>query len=245
MKAKKSLGQHFLTSPYYLGRIADYCIPVHPETLIEIGPGSGNLTRTLLNKGVSSLKSIEIDIRSIEYLDTIKALYPNFDYIIADASEYQYSPGQYVCGNLPYNIGTKILLSCCRHKVKTMVFLLQAEVVDKVVAKHNTSDYSGLSVLVQTYYTTKSVLNVPPEAFSPRPKVKSKLLVCNIKENIDIEYDDLSKLLRKAFQFPRKTLQNNLGKDISSQITPEWLNRRPGNLSIEEYLELLGMVGGF
>jgi 16S rRNA (adenine1518-N6/adenine1519-N6)-dimethyltransferase len=186
------------------------------------------------------LKSIEIDPRSEEYLAKLKEEYPNFDFMITDASKYDYSDLDLVVGNLPYNIGTNILLSCVRSGVKRMVFLLQAEVVDRVVAKPKSADYGSLSVLVQAYYEVKSVLKIPPPAFNPAPSVYSKLLVCDIKadSHLKLPYASLASLLRRSFQQPRKTLQNNLGKDFiqATKLNPMI---RPNCLSVSDYIGLL------
>jgi 16S rRNA (adenine1518-N6/adenine1519-N6)-dimethyltransferase len=118
-----------------------------------------------------------------------------------------------------------------------MVFLLQKEVVDKICAQSGTGDYSSLSVLVQTYYNCKTKLLVGPENFRPRPKVNSKLLLCERREVDNLpDYEVMSTLLRQSFLSCRKTIRNNLGRYWSD--VPIDLDKRPGQIPVEKYIEL-------
>ena len=166
----------------------------------------------------------------------IKLEHSNFDYIISDALELDYCPTKTYVGNLPYNIGSRILLKCVASRAKQMIFLLQKEVVDKVCAPVGTGEYSSLSVLCQTYYKCKSGLVVGPKNFRPVPKVDSRLLICNRNE-FDPDFDMLSKLLRICFHSPRKKMINNLGKVMMTELID--MNKRPFQITLAEYLELL------
>jgi 16S rRNA (adenine1518-N6/adenine1519-N6)-dimethyltransferase len=243
MQPKKSLGQNFLVDGHYLSLIADECIK-DAGNLLEIGCGTGLLTKTILSKLPSdfTLHGIELDQRAIVYLNQISLLWPNFSFENLDATRLDYKKlaleKTAVVGNLPYNAGTKILLDCAEARVNKMVFLLQKEVVDRVNAKVGSADYSGISVLVQAFYKVKGKLTVPPNCFSPPPKVYSKLLVCELLPDKAINYNALSKLVRAAFCNRRKMLRNNLGSTYPQLLTLVDQTLRPQDLTVEEYCNL-------
>jgi len=243
MEAKKSLGQNFLVDKHYTDLIAGECVN-GSKNLVEIGCGTGTLTEAILSKLDldSNLHGLEIDKRSLIYLNQIKYYWRNFTFELNDATKMDYSKfgaeKMTVVGNLPYNSGTNILLNCVQAEVPRMVFLLQKEVVDRVTAKVGTSEYSGLTVLVQSFYNVKSKLLVPPNCFKPQPKVYSKLLICDLLPNQGISYTNLSSLLRAAFGNRRKMLRNCLGNSYPNLLEHIDPTLRPQDLAPREYCNL-------
>jgi len=243
MRHKKQLGQCFLVNEAILAKIAEECLKTELP-IVEIGCGIGNLTKPLAITG-RNVYGIEIDRDCAPSLEALGLA--NFTFEISNALKHTYNPETCYVGNLPYNVGTAILIKAVKSKVKRMVFLLQREVVERICAKVDTSEYGSLSVLVQAYYNVESKLLVKPQNFRPQPKVDSKLVVCNLKNDADVDFDSLSALLRASFSAPRKTLKNNLKSYLPQHAEHLLLNNgslRPGNCSREFYLQLLEEVKG-
>ncbi len=213
--ARKRFGQHFLVDKSVVERIAEAISPRAGDRLVEIGPGTAALTAALLAR-VERLTAIEIDrdlvprlaARFGERLRLIEAdvLEVDFDAIGADGPIR-------VVGNLPYNISTPLLvrLLASRSLVVDQHFMLQKEVVDRIVAPLSGANYSRLSVLLQSYYDVESLFEVGPEAFDPPPRVDSAVI--RMVPRIDPSAPDpqpLSTLLAVAFGQRRKMLRNTL-----------------------------------
>jgi 16S rRNA (adenine1518-N6/adenine1519-N6)-dimethyltransferase len=247
LKTRKRFGQHFLHDPGVLRRIVEAVAPAPGDTLVEIGPGEGALTRPLLER-IGHLTAIEIDRDLVARL-TAEFPADRLTVFVADVLDYDFSafpPGMRVVGNLPYNISTPILFHLARHadRVRDMHFMLQLEVVQRMVAKHSTPDYGRLSVMLQTRFRMHKLFNVAPGAFRPPPKVDSAVVrLVPLAEKPDWDQAVLERIVREAFSARRKTLRNALPLPAGDYevlgIDPKL---RPENLSPEDYLRITRRV---
>jgi 16S rRNA (adenine1518-N6/adenine1519-N6)-dimethyltransferase len=243
MKTRKRFGQHFLHDPVVLKRIVDAVNPARDDNVVEIGPGEGALTRPLLAR-LDHLTVIEIDR---DLAGRLAQEFPSakLSVIGADALDYDFSafpPGIRVVGNLPYNISTPILFHLSRHagRVRDMHFMLQREVVDRMVARHSTPDYGRLSVMLQTRFAMDKLFNVGPGAFRPPPKVDSAVVrLVPLQEKLQCDETLFEKIVREAFSARRKTLRNALPLEAQKYeelgIDPQL---RPENLSPADYVRI-------
>jgi 16S rRNA (adenine1518-N6/adenine1519-N6)-dimethyltransferase len=231
---RKRFGQHFLHEAGVVRRIVEAVAPAKGDLIVEIGPGEGVLTRPLA-EAAGALHVIEID------RDLAAALRPLAGVVVheADALEFDYSQfprGLRVVGNLPYNISTPLLFHLARYAalVRDMHFMLQLEVVERMVAAPSTPAYGRLSVALQARFALEKLFNVAKGAFRPPPKVESAL-VRLLPRQAPLEID--AALLRRAFSARRKTLRNALpGVDFAAAGIDPGL--RPENLSAEDYARL-------
>jgi 16S rRNA (adenine1518-N6/adenine1519-N6)-dimethyltransferase len=214
-----------------LERIVSSIHPEEKDFIVEIGPGEGALTRLLFER-CRNLELIEIDRDLAAQLQQYKVH-------VADALEFDYSVfprGARIVGNLPYNISTPLLFHLARYaeRVRDMHFMLQLEVVERMVARHSTPEYGRLSVALQARFKMKKLFNVSKGAFRPPPKVESAVVRLEpLPQIMKIDED----LLRKAFSARRKTLRNALPEiDFAALGIDSGL--RPENLSPEDYLRL-------
>lgn len=231
---KKNLGQNFLIDERICNYIGEICASMGSE-LIEIGCGTGNLTRCILkqNKHIR-LHGVEIDPRAEDSLIQIRNEFAEFSYEINNALQIKFT-NKSICGNLPYNIGSKILLQAIQQGAKNFVFMLQREVVAKIAANVNTSEYSSISVLAQAFYNIKKGKIVSPGAFYPRPDVDSQIIIGTLSRDPKELFQPLSTILRIAFNNRRKMLRNTLCKEF------DWIKlneeKRPQEITVEEYFK--------
>ena len=230
-RPRKRFGQHFLHDPRVLAHLVEALSLSSDDVVVEIGPGEGALTYRLLDK-VGRLEVIEIDRDLAARLDKVKVHQ-------ADALAFDYSvfpKGVRVIGNLPYNISTPLLFHLARYadRVRDMHFMLQLEVVERMVAKPSTPEYGRLSVALQARFAMKKLFNVGSGAFRPPPKVDSAVVRLEpLSEILQINEE----LLRRAFSARRKTLKNALpGVDFAAAGIDPTL--RPENLSPADYARL-------
>jgi len=236
-RPRKRFGQHFLHDPRILEKIVDALSLQESDFVVEIGPGEGALTRLLLEK-TPQLELIEIDRDLAAYLSSQK-----FKVHEADALEFDYSifpRGVRIVGNLPYNISTPLLFHLARYaeRVRDMHFMLQLEVVERMVAAPSTPEYGRLSVALQARFRMKKLFNVSKGAFRPPPKVESAVVRLEpLAQILHLDED----LLRRAFSARRKTLRNALpGIDFAALGIDPGL--RPENLSPQDYARLSGAI---
>jgi 16S rRNA (adenine1518-N6/adenine1519-N6)-dimethyltransferase len=226
IKAKKSLGQNFLSDKNVSRRIVESVSPQKGDLIIEIGPGTGALTR-LLTESAGRVIALEIDTRLVEELRRSLSA-SNLEIIEADAldldwqqflSERRQSGTELirvrVVANLPYYISTPILQKLIEHHdlIFDMTLMLQSEVVERITADPGGRDYGYLSVLVQYYTEARKLFDVPPSAFRPVPKVHSAVVRLIMRERPPVEVsseEDFFALVRAAFAQRRKTILNNL-----------------------------------
>ena len=232
-RPRKRFGQHFLHDPRVLARIVEAIDPRSGDFIVEIGPGEGALTAPLLSR-VGRLEVIELDRDlAARFSD------PRITVHQADALEFDFGrfpAGMRIVGNLPYNISTPLLFHLARFagRVRDMHFMLQLEVVERMVAAHSTPEYGRLSVALQARFRMRKLLNVSKGAFRPPPKVESAVVRLSPLEK-PLEVDEA--LLRKAFSARRKQLRNALpGIDFAALGIDARL--RPENLSPQDYARL-------
>jgi 16S rRNA (adenine1518-N6/adenine1519-N6)-dimethyltransferase len=236
-RPRKRFGQHFLHERGVLAKIVDALAPAKDDFFVEIGPGEGALTAPLLEK-VAKLEAIELDR---DLASSLAAKFPPWKLTVhcADALEFdfaRFAPGMRLVGNLPYNVSTPLLFHLARYaqQVRDMHFMLQLEVVERMVAAPSTPAYGRLSVSLQAKFQMKKLFKVSSGAFRPPPKVESAVVRMEpLAWQLPIDED----LLRKAFSARRKTLRNALpGVDFAAAGIDPGL--RPENLSPEDYARL-------
>jgi 16S rRNA (adenine1518-N6/adenine1519-N6)-dimethyltransferase len=253
--AKKHLGQHFLGDEDVARQIGDTLTLEGYSNVLEIGPGTGVLTKYILEKPVD-LIAMELDRESIAYLNGSfileqKITNPDtFKVIEADVLRFPietlFPEAPFaITGNFPYNISTQIVFKTLEHKERIPEFtgMFQKEVAQRICATHGSKTFGILSVLVQAFYDAEYLFTVPPTVFIPPPKVDSGVLRLRRKENYkDIGCDEqqLYKVVKMAFQQRRKTMRNSLkGLELSDDFREsEILNKRPEQLSVQEFITL-------
>ena len=252
IKAKKSLGQNFLIDREVLEKIVSITDITNKEVL-EIGPGSGNLTTYILKKKPKKLYVVEKDddlaILLKEKFDTEIEII-NDD--ILKVSESNISAQKLsVFGNLPYNISTEILSKWILNIgsnfwFDSLILMFQKEVADRIISEFNNSNYGRLSILSSWKLNVKKILDIKPQSFSPRPKIDSSLLLFTPKENFFKLKDpkNLEKITRIFFSQRRKMLKKPFnqvfdnGKEVAEKFGID-LNLRPQNLEPEVYFKLV------
>ena len=251
IKAKKSLGQNFLTDRDVLETIVNTA-EITNKTILEIGPGTGNLTSFILKKNPKKVFVIEKDNDLAENLNNIFAnqlTIINDDVLNIDEN-LLFKDIVTVFGNLPYNISTEILSKWIVNLKDNfwfdhLILMFQKEVADRIVAKFNTSAYGRLSILSNWKLNIKKICDIKPESFSPRPKIDSSLLFFSPKKNFYKIKDpkNLEKITRVFFSHRRKMLKKpfnqlfNGDQKVIDKLKIN-LNLRPQNLDFDTYYEL-------
>ena len=251
IKAKKSLGQNFLTDRNVLETIVNTA-EITNKTILEIGPGTGNLTSFILKKNPKKVFVIEKDNDLAENLNNIFAnqlTIINDDVLNIDEN-LLFKDRVTVFGNLPYNISTEILSKWIVNLKDNfwfdhLILMFQKEVADRIVAKFNTSAYGRLSILSNWKLNVKKICDIKPESFSPRPKIDSSLLFFSPKKNFYKIKDpkNLEKITRVFFSHRRKMLKKpfnqlfNGDQKVIDKLNIN-LNLRPQNLDFDTYYEL-------
>ncbi len=210
LKPKKKWGQNFLRNPRAARDIAAALEPGGDELVLEIGPGDGALTRELIALG-RSVRAIEIDP---ELAERLRRAFPgNLELVEGDATDAPLPDVPFrVAGNLPYNVATPILRRVITDPLcRRAVFMLQKEVVDKILAKPSDEEYGYLSLFVKLWADSRLLFTLPPNSFFPRPKVWSAVVVLNpVERSLANAKDELVALVSHSFRMRRKTLANNL-----------------------------------
>ncbi|MDG5975838.1 16S ribosomal RNA methyltransferase KsgA/Dim1 family protein [Hydrogenophaga taeniospiralis CCUG 15921] len=253
--ARKRFGQHFLTDRAIIEAIVEAIAPQPGDAMVEIGPGLAALTQPLVER-LGRLTVIELDrdlaarLRGHGQLDVIESDVLKVDFTaLSHATAGAPSAGRRlrVVGNLPYNISTPILFHLLDHVgvVQDQHFMLQKEVIDRMVARPATSDYSRLSVMLQWRYTMDNVLFVPPESFDPPPRVDSAIVrMVPLAEPPAIDLKLYGDLVQTAFSQRRKILRNTLGKWLEARnFAGQFdLQRRAEEVPVAEYVALAQAV---
>ena len=251
IKAKKSLGQNFLIDKNILDKIVNV-VPIKGKTVLEIGPGSGNLTQQILNQNPKKFIVIEKDNDLVKYLEKIfnnqiKIIHND----VLKINEKILSKDKItVFGNLPYNISTEILSKWILNLEKKfwfdhLILMFQKEVAERILAKYNTSEYGRLSILANWKLNIKKISDVKPSSFSPSPKIDSSILYFSPKNNYHVLKNpkNLEKITRVFFSHRRKMLKKpynqifNGNKKIIKKLKIN-LNLRPQNLNTDMYYNL-------
>ena len=251
IKAKKSLGQNFLTDKNILEKIVNI-IDVKDKNILEIGPGTGNLTSYILNKNPKKFFVIEKDdelaINLKNKFDN-KLIIINDDVLNVDETNL-FEDKLIVFGNLPYNISTEVISKWIinlgnQFWFDSLVLMFQKEVANRIIAKFNTSKYGRLSIICNWKLNIKKICDVKPESFSPKPKIDSSLLFFYPKKDfIKIENpNNLEKITRIFFNQRRKMLKKPYNKlfngdqKVLKKLNID-LNLRPQNLNFDTYYKL-------
>jgi 16S rRNA (adenine1518-N6/adenine1519-N6)-dimethyltransferase len=245
---RKRFGQHFLHDPGVIRRIVAAIAPAPGEEIVEIGPGQGALTRPLFERA-GRLTAIEIDRDLAAELTGVFRSH-ELKILREDALKLDYASfpsGFRLVGNLPYNISTPLLfhLSRSARHARDLHFMLQLEVVERMVAAPSTPEYGRLSVALQTRFEMKKLFDVAPGCFRPPPKVDSAVVrLFPLKQGPDCDEEIFDDLLRRAFSARRKTLRNALGlKDEAFAALGIDPGLRPENLSPADYLRIARQAG--
>ena len=243
---RKRFGQHFLADAAIVDGIVREIAPRAGEAMVEIGPGLAALTQPLVER-LGRLTVIELDrdlaarLRTHAQLQVVESDVLKVDFTALAATLAV--PRLRVVGNLPYNISTPILFHLLDHvdAVEDQHFMLQKEVVDRMVARPATSDYGRLSVMLQWRYAMENVLAVPPESFDPPPRVDSAVVrMVPLPEPSPVNVNVLSELVQVAFSQRRKILRHTLGKWLEQKGFTGAIDvqRRAEEVPVSEYLAL-------
>ena len=248
LKAKKSLGQNFLIDRNILELITN-CTEINNKSILEVGPGTGNLTQEIIKKNPKEIFLVEKDTNLLNLLKDKfkdKAIYYNED--ILNFSEEKLSKNKItVFGNLPYNISTEILTKWIIN-INTefwfdkLILMFQKEVADRIISENDRSNYGRLSIISNWKLKIKKITDIKPNSFKPKPKVDSSLLIFTPKENF-IKLDNpknLEKVTRVFFNQRRKKIKKPLSqlfKNYDKIVKKLNLNLdlRPQNLSFDTY----------
>ena len=253
---RKRFGQHFLSDQAIIEAIVDEIAPRPGDAMVEIGPGLAALTQPLVER-LGRLTVIELDrdlarrLREHPQLDVIESdvLKVDFAQVYAGHSASESGAKLRVVGNLPYNISTPILFHLLGFVdvVQDQHFMLQKEVIDRMVASPSTSDYGRLSVMLQWRYAMENVLFVPPDAFDPPPKVDSAVVRMLPRDHFEVlDVDAFSQLVQTAFSQRRKLLRHSLGKWLDARgFAGEFdVQRRAEEVPVGEYIALAQALQG-
>ncbi len=247
IQPKKRLGQHFLRDENIAKKIVS---SLHSESgnVLEIGPGTGILTKFLLESGYQNYFAIEIDKESVDFL---KNQFPEFSENIISGDFLKINTTTYfqrnfsIIGNFPFNISSQILFRVLenRNRIDEVVGMFQKEVAERIASPSGSKKYGILSVLVQAYYNIEYLFTVNEHVFYPPPKVKSAVirLTRNKIENLSCDENLFKEMVKTGFNQRRKTLRNSLGKFnfYNPEALSELLSKRAEQLNIEDFIFLV------
>ena len=267
VRPKKALGQHFLTDLSAARRIADSlqpdgATPENPSDVLEIGPGMGVLSQYLLEREDISLKMVEIDSESVDYLlmnfPKANGALIQADFLKLDLSRF-FRQDFCVIGNFPYNISSQIFFKILDHKdrIPQVVCMIQKEVAERIAEKPGTKTYGILSVLLQAWYDIEYLFTVGEGAFNPPPKVKSAVIRLrrNDRKSLGCDESLFKTIVKTSFNQRRKTLRNSL-KPLAAAMSERngWSNEklaeflsagifdlRPEKLGVEDFIALTNL----
>jgi 16S rRNA (adenine1518-N6/adenine1519-N6)-dimethyltransferase len=251
VRAKKSLGQHFLKDKNIAARIADSLTGEGYDSVVEIGPGMGILTGFLLERNFKDFRVIEIDNESVHFLEANFPQLKNIirgDFLQSDIdSMFKEKFG--IIGNFPYNISTQILFKVLEHrdKITEVAGMLQKEVAERICAGPGSRTYGILSVLLQAYYNIEYLFTVSEEVFSPPPKVKSGVIRLRRNSIISLGCNEVlfKRVVKACFNQRRKTLRNSVRAvfELNTEDYPLF-HLRPEQLSVDQFIDLTNWIEG-
>ncbi len=256
VRAKKHLGQHFLNDKSACRRIAtELSQKAKVEKVLEVGPGMGALTEFLLEIDRIETHVIEVDGESVIYLnenfEQLQNRIYEMDFLSIDLSRLMGDKPFAVAGNFPYNISSQILFKVLdyRNNVPYVIGMFQKEVAERVAEKPGSKKYGIISVLLQAYYDIEYLFTIPPEVFTPPPKVDSGVisLTRNSVDKLPCDEIKFKQVVKMAFNQRRKTLRNSLKSlinetNIDTQLHQNLFSRRPETLSVDEFVQLTKML---
>jgi 16S rRNA (adenine1518-N6/adenine1519-N6)-dimethyltransferase len=261
LDAKKSLGQHFLLDEGITEQIVRYAGDLNGINAIEIGPGPGGLTRSLLRSKSKHVYVVEKDDRAIAIMQELAEAFPgrltilHEDALSVNLLE-QVPPPRRVIANLPYNVGTQLLLNWLEQiyatpgsNFESLTLMFQKEVAERITAAPGSKAYGSLSVFAQWLCEARWDMDLPPEAFSPPPKVHSAVITLTPREKplVEVPKEALEKVLASAFNQRRKMLRvslKTLGVDIEQLLAASDIDgtKRAEQLSVEEFCRLAAAI---
>lgn len=252
VKAKKHLGQHFLTDKNICKNIADELQHTDRyKKVLEIGPGMGALTEFLLKRPEFETQVMEIDSESITYLNEhfkeLKGRIIEADFLKEDLKKYMGDEPFAVAGNFPYNISSQILFKVFdyRNQIPEVVGMFQKEVAQRIAEPPGSKAYGILSVFLQAFYDIRYCFTVDEHVFNPPPKVKSGViqLVRNNRDKLDCNEALFIRVVKTGFNQRRKTLRNSLKSMLNGTTTEdEIFDLRPERLSVDQFVYLTKII---
>jgi len=261
LSTRKALGQHFLLDANIIRRIASYAGDMNGVTAIEVGPGPGGLTRALLESDAKQVVVIEKDERCLPILAQLKFIVGDRLIVARDDalkhSLLQYPAPRKIVSNLPYNVGTELLIHWLEeiavdsNAYESMTLMFQKEVAERITAAHGSKEYGRLSVFAQWLCDMRYDMELPPGAFSPPPKVSSAVITLTPRKTplFPGKKETLEKLLAKAFNQRRKMLRSAL-KGLTENIE-DVLNEagidptlRAEQVSVEGFGKIVAVLDG-
>ena len=252
VRAKKKLGQHFLTDLSIAQKIADSLIFDNYEKVLEVGPGMGVLTQFLVTK-TKALHLVEIDSESVSYLKKkyteLEVKLIEGDFLKIHLKKIFRNDTIAIIGNFPYNISTQIVFKTLEYRDQIPFFagMFQKEVAERICEPPGSKKYGILSVLTQIFYTTSYLFTVHPQVFSPQPKVDSAVMQMVRKDDFSLDCDEtfLFKVVKLSFQQRRKTLRNSLKTlNLPNMLREDAIfDLRPEKLSGDDFIQLTKRIG--
>jgi len=251
VKAKKHLGQHFLTDTNIAEKIVDSLI-TNTEQVLEIGPGMGVLTGLLYDRYANSLFLTEIDKESVKYLNehfpALKENISETDFLKEDLAARFPKPFS-IIGNFPYNISSQIFFKTLENRelVVQVVCMIQKEVAERIAAKPGSKTYGILSVLLQAFYDIEYLFTVHEHVFSPPPKVKSAVIrfLRNNRSSLTCDEKMFFRVVKATFLHRRKTIRNSIKVipyNREALQENEYMKMRPEQLSVEDFEKLTLLI---
>jgi 16S rRNA (adenine1518-N6/adenine1519-N6)-dimethyltransferase len=236
---KKSWGQNFLIDKNTINKIIEIIEPNNKDSILEIGPGHGALTRELLHLS-KNLCVIEIDPMLCKNL---KNKYSNLEIVNKDVLKWDNNTIDYnkIVGNIPYNISSQIIFKFLNKKWNTMILMVQKELAKRITSPEGSKKYGRISVMVQNFCKVEYMCDISKNVFHPKPKVDSGILKFN-KINTSIDIDKFSLFIKEAFKQRRKKLKNNLKNICDYKLIEEYAEKRPEEISPKTYLILFNKI---
>ena len=252
MKAKKSYGQNFLKREDVAERIANSLIQVSTTpAIVEVGPGKGMMTKYLMHQ-VEDFIAVEADRDMVDYLEhympDLAGKLIAEDFLKLNLSTVFEGKQFCLIGNFPYNISSQILIKLIEYRqyIPEMVGMFQKELAERVISGPGSKVYGVISVLVQAYYTGEYLFTVNPGSFNPAPKVKSGVIRLTRKDNFTLDCDEklFRTVVKTSFGQRRKMLRNTIKSLVKDEelLKDEFFNKRPEQLSLEEFVTLTKKV---
>ncbi|MEQ8471637.1 MAG: 16S rRNA (adenine(1518)-N(6)/adenine(1519)-N(6))-dimethyltransferase RsmA [Marinoscillum sp.] len=244
---KKHLGQHFLKDENIARKIVASLKSKSSGTILEVGPGTGVLTKYLLE--LDNFRAFDVDMESVEYLKATypevaeKFMYQDFLHYNLDAMDKPIA----VIGNFPYNISSQLFFRIWDHRndVSEVVCMIQKEVADRIAEKEGSKTYGILSVLLQAFYEIEYLFTVPPQVFNPPPKVQSAVIRLTRNDVVSLDCDEVlfKRVVKAGFGKRRKTLRNAL-KDLNLDFATDApvFDQRAEQLSVAEFIQLTNQI---
>lgn len=254
VKPKKHLGQHFLKDDSVCKRMVE-AVPLQEKkiSIVEVGPGTGALTKFLIHREDFDVNLVELDEESVKYLnihfEELAGKIHFLDFLKIDLQTLMGTNPFMVVGNFPYNISSQILFKVLDYKdqIPMVVGMFQKEVAERIAKPPGSKQYGIISVLLQAFYDIEYLFTVNEDVFDPPPKVKSGVikLVRNNVDDLGCSHKLFKRVVKTAFQQRRKTLRNSLKSMISDDVDTSIpiFSERPEQLSVNDFVELTALLG--